>query len=84
MIGDNDYNYKLSENRVNTVQKILMENGFNKNKIVIIEGKGRVLLSDNPLENLAGVQKKIDELIFLLLANSFGKVFIIPFKTSMR
>jgi outer membrane protein OmpA-like peptidoglycan-associated protein len=38
--GDNDYNYKLSEKRVNTVQKILMVNGFNKNKIVIIEGKG--------------------------------------------
>jgi outer membrane protein OmpA-like peptidoglycan-associated protein len=37
--GDNDYNYKLSENRVNTVQKIPYGNGFNKNKIVIIEGK---------------------------------------------
>jgi hypothetical protein len=35
--------------RVNTVQKILMVNGFNKNKIVIIEGKGRVLLTNNPL-----------------------------------
>jgi outer membrane protein OmpA-like peptidoglycan-associated protein len=30
--GDNDYNYKLSEKRVNTFKKILMVNGFNKIK----------------------------------------------------
>jgi outer membrane protein OmpA-like peptidoglycan-associated protein len=72
--GDNDYNYKLSENRVNTVQKILMENGFNKNKIVIIEGKGRVLLSDNPLENLAEIRSKNRRVDILIVSkNSFGK-----------
>jgi hypothetical protein len=32
MIGDNDYNYKLSENRVNTVQKSLMETVLTKIK----------------------------------------------------
>jgi flagellar motor protein MotB len=62
-----------------------MENGFNKNKIVIIEGKGRVLLSDNPLENLAEIRSKNRRVDILIVSkNSFGKVFIIPFKTSMR
>jgi outer membrane protein OmpA-like peptidoglycan-associated protein len=72
--GDNDYNYKLSENRVNTVQKILTENGFNKNKIVIIEGKGRVLLTSNPLENLTEIRSKNRRVdILIVRKNSFGK-----------
>jgi hypothetical protein len=57
--------------RVNTVQKILMVNGFNKNKIVIIEGKGRVLLTNNPLENLTEVRSKnrrVDMLIVRKIA----------------
>ena len=46
--GANDYNYILSKNRVNTVQNILIDNGFNANKIVIIEGKGRVIVTMIP------------------------------------
>ena len=72
--GDNDYNYKLSENRVNTVRKILTINGFNKNKIVIIEGKGRVLLTSNPLENLTEIRSKNRRVdILIVRKNSFGK-----------
>ena len=72
--GNNDYNYKLSENRVNTVQKILTANGFNKNKIVIIEGKGRVLLTNNPLENLTEIRSKNRRVdILIVRKNSFGK-----------
>lgn len=72
--GANDYNYKLSEKRVNTVQKILMANGFNKNKIVIIEGKGRVLLTNSPLENRTEVRSKNRRVdILIVRKNSFGK-----------
>jgi outer membrane protein OmpA-like peptidoglycan-associated protein len=42
-----DYNYKLSEQRVLTIQSLLTSIGFNKNKILIIEGKGRVILTEN-------------------------------------
>ena len=56
--GDNDYNYKLSKNRVNTVQDILISHGFNKNKIVIIEGKGRVILNKDTVENLNETRSK--------------------------
>jgi outer membrane protein OmpA-like peptidoglycan-associated protein len=37
--GTADYNYKLSEQRVLTIQSLLTSIGFNKNKILIIEGK---------------------------------------------
>ncbi len=72
--GDNDYNYKLSDNRVKTVQDILTSNGFNKNKIVIIEGKGRVILTNDPFENLTQIRSKNRRVDLLIVKkNSFGK-----------
>lgn len=72
--GTNDYNYKLSKNRANTVKKILISNGFNKNKVVIIEGKGRVILDNNPTERLEGIRsenRRVD--LMIVRQNSFGK-----------
>jgi outer membrane protein OmpA-like peptidoglycan-associated protein len=43
--GTADYNYKLSEQRVLPLKSSNV-NGFNKNKILIIEGKGRVILTE--------------------------------------
>lgn len=71
--GTNDYNYKLSKKRVSTVQRILTENGFNKNKIVIIEGKGRVILSKDQIENLSETRSKNRRVdVFVVNKNSFG------------
>lgn len=72
--GNNDYNIKLSENRVNAVRSILVANGFNKNKIVLIEGKGRVLIdsySGNSLADIRSKNRRVDLLI--VKRNSFGK-----------
>jgi outer membrane protein OmpA-like peptidoglycan-associated protein len=72
--GNNDYNYKLSEERVLTVQKLLVSHGLNKNKIVIIEGKGRVLLSDQSpanLEQIRSQNRRVD--VLLVKKNSFGQ-----------
>ena len=72
--GDNDYNYELSKNRVETVQKILTNNGFNKNKIVIIEGKGRVVIKKDTVENLNETRSKNRRVdLILVKKNSFGK-----------
>jgi outer membrane protein OmpA-like peptidoglycan-associated protein len=72
--GNSDYNYKLSEARVKTVQEILTSYGFNKNKIVIVEGMGRVILTENILENLAEIRSKNRRVDLLLVRkNSFGK-----------
>ncbi|WP_317127903.1 OmpA family protein [Flavobacterium sufflavum] len=72
--GNDDYNLKLSEKRVNAVKSILVSNGFNKNKILIIEGKGRVLLdeySGGSLEDIRSKNRRVDLLI--VKKNSFGK-----------
>lgn len=72
--GNNNYNLKLSENRVNTIKKILVANGFNKNKIVIIEGKGRVIVDDfsgGSLDDIRSKNRRVDLLI--VKKNSFGK-----------
>nr|WP_288837795.1 OmpA family protein [uncultured Flavobacterium sp.] len=72
--GNNDYNLKLSEKRVNSVKHILTTNGFNKNKIVIVEGKGRVLLDEHSggsLEDIRSKNRRVDLLI--VKKNSFGK-----------
>lgn len=72
--GDNDYNYELSKNRVKTVQNILTSNGFNKNKIVLIEGKGRVILKKDIEENVAETRSKNRRVdLFIVRKNSFGK-----------
>lgn len=71
--GNNDYNYKLSKNRVTTVQKILTSNGFNKNKIVLIEGKGRVILKKDTIENLIETRSKNRRVdLILVKKNSYG------------
>jgi outer membrane protein OmpA-like peptidoglycan-associated protein len=71
--GKNDYNYQLSVDRVTTVKNLLTTNGFNKNKIVIIEGRGRVLIKKDTIENLTKVRsqnRRVD--ILLVYKNSFG------------
>lgn len=72
--GDNDYNYKLSEDRVHTVQQLLSSNGFDKSKIVVIEGKGRVLLVKDDYSKVAEARTKNRRVDLLLVKkNSFGK-----------
>ncbi|AWG20899.1 hypothetical protein FFWV33_04755 [Flavobacterium faecale] len=72
--GTNDYNYKLSQKRVETVQNILTTNGFSKNKILIIEGKGRVLISKDTVEDLKKTRSENRRVDLLIVPkNSFGK-----------
>jgi outer membrane protein OmpA-like peptidoglycan-associated protein len=81
--GDYNYNYKLSENRVNTVRNILTSNGFNKNKIVIIEGKGRVILNKDHLDDLAEIRSKNRRVdLIITRKNSFGKGIYNSFQDS--
>ncbi|SHF83392.1 OmpA family protein [Flavobacterium fluvii] len=56
--GSEDYNNKLSDKRVSTVQKILLANGISQNKIFICEGKGRVNLDKDTVKNLERTRYK--------------------------
>ncbi|KRD11425.1 hypothetical protein ASE21_06885 [Flavobacterium sp. Root901] len=50
--GTDDYNFKLSHDRVNTIQNLLISSGLRQSKIVILEGKGRVVVRPDTVENL--------------------------------
>ena len=56
--GKDAYNFKLSNNRANTIKEKLIENGIKNKIIVTIEGKGRVLIDDDLVENLPEIRSK--------------------------
>lgn len=57
-VGKDDYNRKLSANRANTIRDKLIANGIRNKIIITIEGKGRVLIDDDVVENLPEVRSK--------------------------
>ncbi len=57
-IGKQAYNYKLSLNRANTIKDKLINSGIKNKIIVTIEGKGRILIDDDIVENLPEVRSK--------------------------
>lgn len=56
--GKDAYNYKLSSSRANTIKAKLVEKGIKNIIIVTIEGKGRILIDDDIVENLPEVRQK--------------------------
>lgn len=56
--GKDDYNYVLSTNRANTIKEELLKNGITNKIIVSIEGKGRILIDDDLIDNLPEVRSR--------------------------
>ncbi len=56
--GNNEYNVKLSKNRVETVKSILLAQGIHHNKIVVLEGRGRILVEKDTVDDLEKVRKE--------------------------
>ena len=50
--GKDAYNYKLSTSRANAIKDILTKNGIKNKVIVSIEGKGKIMIDDDLVENL--------------------------------
>lgn len=55
--GKDEYNFKLSTNRANTVKDKLIEKGIKNKIIVTIEGKGRILIEDD-IDNISEARSK--------------------------
>jgi outer membrane protein OmpA-like peptidoglycan-associated protein len=55
--GKDEYNYKLSANRANTIKEKLVNSGIKNKIIVTIEGKGRILLEDD-IDNVSEARSK--------------------------
>ncbi len=66
--GENNYNYILSKKRVKTVKKVLVSNGLNENKIIVLEGKGRVLIGKDTVQDLAEIRSR-NRRVDLLIVN---------------
>lgn len=56
--GKDEYNFKLSQNRANTIQEEFIKNGIKNKVIVTIEGKGRIMIDDDVVENLPEIRSK--------------------------
>jgi outer membrane protein OmpA-like peptidoglycan-associated protein len=57
-VGKDAYNYKLSTKRAAAIQNKFIDNGIKSKIIVTIEGKGRILIDDDIVENLPEKRSK--------------------------
>ncbi len=57
-IGKDAYNFKLSEKRAHAIEDKLTDSGIKSKIIVTIEGKGRILIDDDIVENLPEQRSK--------------------------
>ncbi|MBC7606181.1 MAG: OmpA family protein [Burkholderiales bacterium] len=83
-IGKEAYNFKLSANRANMIKEKLMHNGITKKIIVTIEGKGRILIDDDVIENLPEKRSKNRRVDVVLNLNPLPKIEIPGFFTTIQ
>lgn len=57
-VGKEAYNFKLSTNRANAIKDVLTAHGIKKKVIVSIEGKGKIMIDDDLVENLPEKRSK--------------------------
>jgi outer membrane protein OmpA-like peptidoglycan-associated protein len=56
--GTAPYNFNLSDRRVSTVEKVLLNMGLNPKKLIALEGKGRVLVNKDTVPDLDQTRTK--------------------------
>lgn len=83
-IGKEAYNFKLSAKRANIIQQKMMENGIKNKIIVTIEGKGRVLIDDDIVENLPEVRSKNRRVDVVLNLKPLPKIVIPGYYTGIQ
>ncbi|MBC7642920.1 MAG: OmpA family protein [Flavobacterium sp.] len=83
-IGKEAYNFKLSTKRANIIQQKMMENGIKNKIIVTIEGKGRVLIDDDIVENLPEVRSKNRRVDVVLNLKPLPKIIIPGYYTGIQ
>ena len=83
-IGKEAYNYKLSTKRASIIQQKMMENGIKSKIIVTIEGKGRILIDDDIVENLPEVRSKNRRVDIVLNLKPLPKIIIPGYYTGIQ
>lgn len=83
--GTDKYNFRLSHKRANTIQNLLVSYGFNRSKIVILEGRGRIIVKADTIENLYETRlrnRRVD--LIVVKKNSFDKGIYTSFKDKLK
>lgn len=83
-IGKDAYNFKLSTNRANTIQDKLVRSGIKNKIIVTIEGKGRILIEDDMVENLPERRSKNRRVDVVINLKPLPKIEIPGFFTTIQ
>ena len=82
-IGKEAYNFKLSTNRANAIQQQLISDGIRNKIIVTIEGKGRILIDDDIVDNLPEVRSKNRRVDVVLNLKELPKLVLPGFFTTL-
>jgi outer membrane protein OmpA-like peptidoglycan-associated protein len=83
-VGKDAYNFKLSTNRANAIKEKLMQSGIKNKIIVTIEGKGRILIDDDIVENLPERRSKNRRVDLVLNLKPLPKIELPGFYTSIQ
>lgn len=83
-IGKEDYNFKLSTQRASTIREALVRNGIRNKIIVTIEGKGRIMIDDDVLENLPERRSKNRRVDVVLNMRPLPKIQLPGFYTTVQ
>jgi outer membrane protein OmpA-like peptidoglycan-associated protein len=83
-VGKDAYNFKLSTHRASTIKDVLLNNGIKNKIIVTIEGKGRILIDDDMVENLPEKRSKNRRVDVVLNLKELPKIELPGFYNSIQ
>ena len=83
-VGKDAYNFKLSTKRATAIQDKFIENGIKSKIIVTIEGKGRILIDDDIIENLPEKRSKNRRVDVVLNLKPLPKIEIPGFYNTIQ
>ncbi len=83
-VGKEAYNFKLSTKRASTIQDKMIEGGIKSKIIVTIEGKGKILIDDDLVENLPEKRSKNRRVDIVLNLKPLPKIEIPGFYNSIQ
>lgn len=82
--GKDEYNFVLSQNRANTIQQEFIDNGITNKVIITIEGKGRIMIDDDVVENIPEIRSKNRRVDVVLNLKPLPKIQIPGYYNSVQ
>lgn len=83
-VGKEAYNFKLSTKRATAIQDKFIESGIKSKIIVTIEGKGRILIDDDLVENLPEKRSKNRRVDVVVNLKPLPKIELPGFYTTVQ